>query len=204
MGSGREQPKTRRGVMLAWMRDPTKNNIAGIETGLVMLCSYLKNHLSTRKTMWELGSFAGESASYFAGVFKQVHCVDPWQNACGAPSIEEVEASFDEVAAAKGNIVKHKGLSEDFAPTVPDGSLDFVYIDAGAHTFEEMTRDWLAWWPKVRSGGFLGGHDYEIPEYHAADVFPAVAQVIRHQLGQHPEMYGLHVFPDTSWIVERP
>jgi hypothetical protein len=190
--------------MLAWMRDPTKNNIAGIQSGLEMLCLYLTRHLKPRGIMWELGSFAGESAFYFAGVFKTVHCVDPWTNACGAPSSEEVEASFDEVAAQKGNIVKHKGLSEEFAPSVPDGSLDFAYIDAGAHTFDEMMRDWNLWWPKIRAGGFLGGHDYEIPEYHAADVFPAVAQVIRHQLGQHPEMYGLHVFPDTSWIVERP
>jgi hypothetical protein len=23
-------------------------------------------------------------------------------------------------------------------------------------------------------------------------------------LGQHPEVYGLKVFPDTSWIVRRP
>lgn len=41
-----------------------------------------------------------------------------------------------------------------------DGCLDFVYIDA-AHDYKSVKADLEAWWPKVKRGGMLGGHDYE-------------------------------------------
>jgi hypothetical protein len=34
-----------------------------------------------------------------------------------------------------------------------------VYLDAG-HTFPEVWADLEAWWPKVRAGGLVAGHDY--------------------------------------------
>ena len=40
-----------------------------------------------------------------------------------------------------------------------DGQLDFAYIDA-AHHYEAVKSDILMWWPRVRMGGILGGHDY--------------------------------------------
>ncbi len=36
---------------------------------------------------------------------------------------------------------------------------DFIYIDAN-HCYEEIKKDVLAWFPKVKSGGVLSGHDY--------------------------------------------
>ena len=40
-------------------------------------------------------------------------------------------------------------------------SLDFVYID-GDHSSKSAYVDMVAWYPKVRDGGFFGGHDYII------------------------------------------
>jgi len=40
-----------------------------------------------------------------------------------------------------------------------DGELDFVFID-GDHTYGGVKEDLAAWYPKVRPGGFFGGHDY--------------------------------------------
>ena len=40
-----------------------------------------------------------------------------------------------------------------------DGSLDYVYID-GDHGYKGAYNDFVAWYPKVRVGGFFGGHDY--------------------------------------------
>lgn len=42
---------------------------------------------------------------------------------------------------------------------VPDGILDFVFIDAG-HSFQAVWQDLRAWYPKVVSGGLVAGHDY--------------------------------------------
>ena len=41
-----------------------------------------------------------------------------------------------------------------------DGELDFVFID-GEHSYEAAKADIETWWPKVRSGGILMGHDYD-------------------------------------------
>lgn len=42
---------------------------------------------------------------------------------------------------------------------IVEGLLDFVYIDA-SHYFDDVLSDILFWWPKVREGGFISGHDY--------------------------------------------
>ena len=41
--------------------------------------------------------------------------------------------------------------------------VDFVYIDA-EHSYEAMTNDLALWFPKVRAGGVIAGHDYS-PEF---------------------------------------
>jgi hypothetical protein len=40
-----------------------------------------------------------------------------------------------------------------------DATLDFVYID-GNHAFEAVLSDLWHWYPKLRPGGLLCGHDY--------------------------------------------
>lgn len=52
-----------------------------------------------------------------------------------------------------------KTTSVEAAPAITDGSLDFVFIDA-QHTYEACKEDIETWFPKVRKGGFITGHDY--------------------------------------------
>lgn len=47
----------------------------------------------------------------------------------------------------------------DAARAVEDASLDFVFIDAD-HSYESVKEDIEHWEPKVRKGGWVGGHDY--------------------------------------------
>ncbi len=46
---------------------------------------------------------------------------------------------------------------------VPEQSLDFAFIDAD-HTFDQVRNDIQNWWPKIRNGGILSGHDYNSPK----------------------------------------
>ena len=55
---------------------------------------------------------------------------------------------------------------------VPNGSLDFVFIDAD-HRYAAVKTDIIAWHPKLKPGGFLTGHDYDMP-----DVRKAVAELL--------------------------
>ena len=41
----------------------------------------------------------------------------------------------------------------------PNRSLDFVFIDA-SHEYKDVIKDLHAWYPKVKKGGYIGGHDY--------------------------------------------
>jgi hypothetical protein len=47
---------------------------------------------------------------------------------------------------------------------VPDKTLDIVYIDAD-HSYEGVKKDLEAWYPKVKPGGVIAGHDFINPAY---------------------------------------
>jgi len=40
-----------------------------------------------------------------------------------------------------------------------DGMFDFVFID-GCHQYDAVFKDVRAWWPKIKDGGLLCGHDF--------------------------------------------
>jgi len=56
-----------------------------------------------------------------------------------------------------------------------DASIDWVHLDAN-HDFENVKADIQAWLPKVKSGGWLSGDDYD--EVKWPDVVKAVAAVL--------------------------
>lgn len=68
-----------------------------------------------------------------------------------------------------------RDFSVNAAKQVPNGSLDWVYIDAN-HAYSAVIADMDAWWPKLKSGGLFAGHDYgdDINPPHWCEVKPAV------------------------------
>ena len=75
---------------------------------------------------------------------------------------------------------------------------DFVFIDAD-HSFDGVSADVRAWWPLVRDGGLLCGHDYGIGKGHnfgtqvkaAVDGWAATGRCVE-------------VLPDWVWVVRKP
>jgi len=58
------------------------------------------------------------------------------------------------------NILDVKRMtSKDASVLVPDDSLDFVYLDA-RHDYCSVKEDLELWWPKLKMGGILAGHDF--------------------------------------------
>lgn len=55
------------------------------------------------------------------------------------------------------NIIKKSSISA--SKMIKNNSLDFIFIDAG-HSYRSVKNDIMAWLPKVKFGGFIGGHDY--------------------------------------------
>lgn len=56
-------------------------------------------------------------------------------------------------------VVQCQNYSTSCAQRIPDGSLDFVYLDA-RHDRKGVLEDLAAYWPKIRAGGVMAGHDY--------------------------------------------
>ena len=50
-------------------------------------------------------------------------------------------------------------FSVEAAKQFEDGYFDFVYIDAD-HSYKGVMADLEAWYPKIRKGGMIAGHDY--------------------------------------------
>lgn len=50
-------------------------------------------------------------------------------------------------------------MSDTAHEHLEDESLDFIYVDAN-HEKEYVKRDILSYWPKLKRGGLMAGHDY--------------------------------------------
>lgn len=109
-----------------------------------------------------------------------LYCVDPWVETPGYR--EGMQSKIEQYRKETYLLLKkHKGarIMEKFsvaaAKDIPDGSLDFVFID-GNHDFENVVADIAAWTPKVRQGGIISGHDFcdEVCAHERIDVETAV------------------------------
>jgi|GEM_PF-788389 len=69
-------------------------------------------------------------------------------------------------------------VSMEAIKDVPDGSLDFVYID-GNHTYDYVMQDLIEWSKKVRVGGIISGHDYYCHSRSGCRVKLAVDDYVR-------------------------
>lgn len=63
------------------------------------------------------------------------------------------------IAGREDRAIMIRAESKKAIDLFPDESLDFVYIDAN-HAYDYVVEDIKLWYPKVKKGGYLLGHDY--------------------------------------------
>jgi len=85
-------------------------------------------------------------------------------------------------------------FSLDAVKFVPN-DLDFVYID-GNHKYKFVKQDIESWFPKIKSGGIIGGHDF----FSMGEHFGVHKAVIEFAVNNNLDLYFKH--PDW-WIVKR-
>ena len=157
------------------------------------LCKFVKAYCPCDKAV-EVGVYGGEATVIFADYFKQVIAVDPWisgyddadiaSNACDLNLVYE---SYLQRIKDKPNITTIRQKSLDALAEVPDKSIDFVYID-GNHQHEMALQDIQGWLPKVKTGGIMSGHDYNMES-----VNKAVSKVLSGK--------EAFLFKDHSWAI---
>lgn len=126
----------------------------------------------------EVGVYEGVNAKYMLALCDKLklYLVDAWDNIVtytGGP-VQKPDFMEQIKTAARLNlfVFQERAVfigknSEDAHPDFCDGFFDYVYID-GDHDYEPAKRDMQLWWPKVRKGGILGGHDIAMEEVRQA------------------------------------
>jgi hypothetical protein len=121
----------------------------------------------------EIGVWHGEGAKVILSnpLVKHVYLVDPYAKAtefegCSLPPTGYKENKYKN--AIENAVINTMEMSERawfiFARSIEASKtitepLDFVYIDAN-HNYEYVKEDLEAWYPKLKKGGILSGHDY--------------------------------------------
>jgi hypothetical protein len=147
----------------------------------------------------EVGVYCGRSLSYIAPICREknhaLYAVDPFTGiAPGVPQFV-IRDALEQNLEALGlrdvvRIVAEPSASA--AEYFADESVGLVMID-GRHDRASVMWDLRAWWPKLRSGGALLGHDFGDPNvqsvlrdcFGAPDVVEGDVYVIRKTLTRH-------------------
>lgn len=128
--------------------------------------AYIKSKLGNNLRGAEIGICEGWNADYVLdGIsLQKFYMIDPYTYFdFSLNSVEEFDRQYKLVINKYGklpNVEVLRKTSEEASRMIPDGDLDFVYIDAN-HFYPYVKQDIDLWWPKVHSGGILCGHDYD-------------------------------------------
>lgn len=118
----------------------------------------------------EVGVLRGEFSEYLLSSvsFSAFHCIDAWRHLPGRIDItnlsdagheENYQATRARLARFAPMVQMQRCDSIEAAGSLPDEALDFIYID-GDHSYDACLADLEAYYPKVKRGGILAGHDY--------------------------------------------
>lgn len=152
----------------------------------------------------EIGVKEGKFTEHMLKTFPTLSmiCVDPWEaqpdtKGEGGETYEEWDfnAIYDEALnrfdpyANRVGIFRAYSTDEIVLRAIKDESLDFVFIDA-MHTEEAVKEDIALWWPKVKPGGFISGHDWQ-------HKFPGVERAVRSHFSEFDIVLGAN----STWMV---
>jgi predicted O-methyltransferase YrrM len=164
--------------------------------------------------MAEIGVYRGQFAARVLDGCPGIatyYMIDPWRNLADwnkpANKTDEVFEKFyaeamERTGAHEAKRVVLRGTTTEVIDRIPDGSLDFAYID-GDHTLRGITVDLIKVFPKIREGGWIGGDDFSpsiwqhSEEYEPTLVFPLAVHFAE---AMGVRIYGL---PHKQFLIEK-
>lgn len=138
---------------------------------------HMKEFTKTGMTLVECGCFTGASTLELAQYVKQckgkMYCVDAWKTMNEDCVLNELFAKHDILRTFRNNI-RIAGYEDIITPIVSDivaasslfadNSVDCFFLDGG-HLYKDIIPQMEAWFPKIKMGGLIMGHDYTV-DYH--------------------------------------
>jgi predicted O-methyltransferase YrrM len=153
------------------------------------------------KTFVEVGCKEGRTTGHILKTVpdSRVIAIDPWitQEKSKDPTketyedwdFEKIEKTFwENVGENKDRCTMERMTSQQFAEGNPN-QYDLVFIDA-LHDYENVKADIRAYWPLVRIGGIMAGHDFN----HR---WPGCERAVAESFN----LMHVGVAPDSVWFV---
>ena len=160
-----------------------QKELAGFSFDYGPLLDQLLAPIQTDDIVVELGTFIGCSTVYIASNFKRrnlrpfFYTIDTFRPYAKATQSYAMMLLNLRDCGVLGHVVPIVSDSAGASFLFTDQSVKLCWVDAG-HTYADVSRDLAAWFPKVKHGGVLAGHDYSEP-----GVQKAVEELCaRHQL----------------------
>ena len=162
----------------------------------------------------EIGVYRGAFAARMLArcpAIERYYMIDPWRHLddWNKPANRNDETfkrlfqeAMDSTAEHASRRVVLRGRTTEVIDEIPDGSLDFAYVD-GDHTLRGITADLVRVYPKIREGGWIGGDDFARsiwqhgPQFEPTLVFP-FALYFAEAVGSR--IYGL---PHGQFLIEK-
>jgi predicted O-methyltransferase YrrM len=125
------------------------------------------------KMFIDVGCFIGGFTSVMARVAKErggiVYAIDAFKRAVPPMDFWDMHRDNDVKTILKKNMESIgcgdcveiiEGLSEEVSHSFVDDSFDLIFIDAD-HETESVLKDIDSWYPKLKKGGIICGHDFD-------------------------------------------
>lgn len=134
----------------------------------IQLTKLFQNKFYTGKGV-EVGTYKGEYAKQILSSWSgKLYLVDVWfiqdhevyNDISNQENYKQIFSTcMDNIKNNEERCYMIRSSSKNAVDLFEDESLDFVYIDAN-HKYDFVKEDIKLWFPKVRKGGILSGHDY--------------------------------------------
>ncbi len=125
----------------------------------------------------EVGTQLAQFASRLRGRWRgqKLICVDPWKAYYGVDMDDAAHESYYRQAQTTMNNFGPQGTTWEFLRTTgleaakkfaaEGAQFDFVFLDDD-HDYQPVLDEIDAWWPLIKPGGFLTGHDWVCDGWH--------------------------------------
>jgi len=157
--------------------------------------------LTNLKVFVELGSWQGDSISYLTRQIKEyqnmenvkIYSIDLFEDTpCKimrkkySNKVDHIRHIYEynlAINQVRDNIITIKKDTALSANDFENNSVDFCFLDA-SHDYQSAIQDLKAWYPKIKKGGIISGHDYD--KHHKEGIINAVDDFME---GKNVEIY---------------
>ena len=135
--------------------------------------------LPSNAVIVEIGTYRAKSAAEILlacqGSCRRVYTIDPfvdYRHHSGVAASQHFHVDFEKLYEETRRFLEDLPItllrctSEQAAHGWRNGLIDLVWID-GNHTEDAVYKDLVSWFPLVRRGGILSGHDWALPSVQA-------------------------------------